>query len=99
MDNAKANKCVAQSFLFLNSDVTPIELYAEQTPQPVTATAIIFNATDAFMELYGGRGESAGVMDFTHDWSMAVTVKVQGQGVQGSTTLTAFCNGTSTLKL
>ena len=38
------------------------------------------------------------MLDFTHDWSMAVTVKVQGQGVQGSI-LTTFGNGTSTFNL
>ena len=73
LDNTKADKCVAQSPLFLKSDVTPNELYATQPPPPITANAIVFNGTDAYIEFATGRVD---VMDFTHDWSMAVTVKV-----------------------
>ena len=45
-DNTNAYKYVAQSRLFLKSDVTPNELYVEQPPPPVRANAIIFNGTD-----------------------------------------------------
>ena len=46
LDNTKADKFVAQSPLFLKTDVTPNELYAEQPPPPITANAIVFNGTD-----------------------------------------------------
>ena len=81
LDNTKADKFVAQSPLFLKTDVTPNELYAEQPPPPITANAIVFNGTDGCIEFDSGRVD---VMDYTHDWSMAVTVKVQGQGADGA---------------
>ena len=46
LDNTKADKFVAQSPLFLKTDVTPNELYAVQPPPPITANAIVFNGTD-----------------------------------------------------
>ena len=95
LDNTKADKFVAQSPLFLKTDVTPNELYAVQPAPPITANAIVFNGTDAFIEFSAGRVD---VMDFTHDWSVAVTVKVQGQGVEGSN-LTTFGTGTNSLNL
>ena len=91
----KADNFVAQSPLYLKTDVTPNELYAAEPPPPITANAIVFNGTDGYFEFATGRVD---VMDYTHDWSMAVTVNVQGQGVEG-TNLTTFGNGTNSLNL
>ena len=87
LDNTKADKFVAQSPLFLKTDVTPNELYAVEPPPPITANAIVFNGTDGYFEFTTGRVD---VMDYTHDWSMAVTVKVQGAGAHEQT-LSTFC--------
>ena len=95
LDNNKADKFVAQSPLYLKTDVTPNELYAAEPPPPITANAIVFNGTDAYIEFTTGRVD---VMDYTHDWSMAVTVNVQGQGAEGSN-LTTFGTGTNSLNL
>ena len=84
--------------MFLKSDATPNELYVEQPPPPASANASVFNGPDEYIEVSGWGGESGGVMDFTHDWSMAVTVQVQGQGVQGSSMIT-FCLGTNSFNV
>ena len=70
-------------------------MYASELPPPLSANEIVFNGTDGYIEFSGGRGD---VMDFTQDWSMAVTVKVQGAGVQGSN-LSTFGTGTNSLNL
>jgi hypothetical protein len=95
LDNTKADKFVAQSPLFLKSDVTPNELYAAEPPPPISANAIVFNGTDGYFEFDSGRAD---VMDYTHDWSLAVSVVVQGQGTEGSN-LTTFGTGTNSLNL
>ena len=95
MDNTKADKLVAQTQLFSNGDVSPSELYAAEPPPPIVANAIVFNGTDGYIEFAAGRAD---VMDFTHDWSMAVTVKIQGPGAQG-TNLSTFGTGTNSLNL
>ena len=79
MDNDikdKADKFTAQVPLYLKTDVTPNELYAAEPPPPIVANAIVFNGTDGYIEFATGRVD---VMDYTHDWSMAVTVQIQGQ--------------------
>ena len=98
MDNdiqEKADKFVAQSPLYLKTDATPNELYAAEPPPPITANAIVFNGTDAYIEFATGRAD---VMDFTQDWSVAVSVIVQGQGAEGSN-LTTFGTGANSLNL
>ena len=91
----KADKFVAQSPLYLKTDVTPNELYAAEPPPPITANAIVFNGTDGYFEFTTGRVD---VMDYTHDWSLAVSVVVQGQGAEGSN-LTTFGTGANSLNL
>ena len=49
-------------------------------PPPIVANAIVFNGTDGYIEFAGGRGT---VMDYIYDWSMPVTVKIQGPVTHG----------------
>ena len=63
------------------------ELYAEEPPPPIVANAIVFNGTDGYIEFAGGWGT---VMDYTYDWSMAVTMKIQGHGALRTTLSTCW---------
>ena len=65
--------------LFLKTDdVFPQQLYSEEVPAE-TASAIRLDGNGAYIEFSGGRVD---VLDFTKDWSVAVSVRLQGQGTQ-----------------
>ena len=73
----------------MKTDVTPQQLYAQEPPPPANANAIILNDANAYIEFSGGRVD---VLDFTKDWSVAVSIHTQGQGIEGSY-LSAFGTG------
>ena len=58
----KAETCVAVSPLFMKTDVTPQQLYAQEPPPPVNANAIVLNDTNAYIEFASGR---SAIFDFT----------------------------------
>ena len=78
LGNTKADTFIAQVPLYLKIDVSPNELYVEEPPPPIVANAIVSMGLMA-ISFSAGRTD---VMDFTHDWSMAATVKIQGPGAQ-----------------
>ena len=95
LDGDKATKFVAISPLHLKTDVFPNELYAAQPPPPTTANAIQLNGSDAYIEFASGRVD---VLDFTKDWSAAISIRIQGSSVQGAN-LATFGTGTHSMCL
>ena len=59
----------------MKTDVFPQQLYSEEVPSP-SATAVRLDSNGAYIEFSGGRVD---VLDFTKDWSVAVSVRLQGQ--------------------
>ena len=53
------------------------------------------NGANAYIEFSGGRVD---VLDFTKDWSVAVSIHTQGQGIEGSN-MSTFGTGTVSLNL
>ena len=77
------------------TDVSPQQLYAQEPPPPSNANAIVLNGANAYIEFSGGRVD---VLDFTKDWSVAVSIHTQGQGIEGSN-MSTFGTGTVSLNL
>ena len=55
LEDSKQDKFVAISPLFMKTDVTPQQLYAQEPPPPANANAIILNGANAYIEFSGGR--------------------------------------------
>ena len=94
LDEEKAPLFVAVEPLHLKTDVFPQQLYSEEVPSP-SATTIRLDGNGAYIEFSGGRVD---VLDFTADWSVAVSVRLQGQGAQGANMAT-FGTGKVSLTL
>ena len=54
-EDNKAEKFVDVSPLFMKTDVTPQQLYAQEPPPPADAHAIVLNGANAYIEFSGGR--------------------------------------------
>ena len=94
IDQEKAPLFVAVEPLHLKTDVFPQQLYSEEVPSP-SATAIRLDGNAAYIQFSGGRQD---VLDFTKDWSVAVSVRLQGQGAHGANMAT-FGTGKVSLTL
>ena len=88
----KADKFVALDPLSLDEGVFPNELSQGGGPTPASASAIQFNGVDAYFSFPNGRGD---LLDFTKDWSIGFSVKVQGASVQGANLATFGSGGVS----
>ena len=55
---------IAITPLFMKTDVTPQQLYAQEPPPSANANAIILNGANAYIEFSGGRAD---VLEFTKD--------------------------------
>ena len=92
LDEQKATKFVALDPLILDEGVFPNELYQGGGPTPASASSINFNGVDAYFSFPNGRGN---LLDFTKDWSIGFSVKVQGESVQGANLATFGSGGVS----
>ena len=93
LDEQKATKFEAVAPLVLDEGAFPNQL-SQGGPSPAAASAVHFAGEDEYIQ-FDGRTD---VLDFTKDWTVGVTVRAQGAGVE-ATNMTAFSSGGVILNL
>ena len=78
LDEQKATKFEAVAPLVLDEGAFPNQL-SQGGPSPAAASAVHFDGEYAYIQ-FDGRTY---VLDFTKDWTVGVTVRAQGAGVDG----------------